>query len=154
MEHESTTTRVARPRKLARMSTRALTREQSARIRARLRELSTQYGSQVKAGKAIGVSQQAVNRILGGDPAGLMTAKKLAQHDRVAVETLLDGIPVELGRVLRAHPNKWPKPAVSWVCKAAMDVTRPLSEDAWRAILDDVTKRLEPVLRSLTTKAT
>lgn len=148
-----TPTPVETASKLCRMpSTRALTKAQIARIRTRLHELWTQKGSQTVAARAIGISQQVLNRILRGDPAGLYVAKKLAAFDHVPLEVILDGAPDELMTVLRARPGKWSDPAIAAVCKYASTTKLVESTEHWENLLDQVDRALAHIVHDGRTK--
>lgn len=148
-----TPTPVETPSKLGRMpSTRALTKVQIARVRARLQELYKQTGSQTVAAREIGISQQVLNRILKGDAAGLYVAKKLAVFDHVPLEVILDGAPEELLTVLRVRPGKWSDPAIAAVCKYASVTKLAESTEHWANLLDQVDRALAHIVHNGRTK--
>jgi hypothetical protein len=125
------------------MGTRALPKEQMNRVRAGLRQVVDAHGSQVKAARAIGISQQVLSRILAGDPAGLYVARKVATALKVDLDQLLRS-PPNLDRVVRAHPGRWSDPAVAAV--RALEVAELADSDV-EALLDRATEALRPVLR-------
>jgi hypothetical protein len=87
-----------------------------------------------------------VNKILNGNAVGLYVAERLARYDRVPLEAILHGMPSSLHKVLRSHPNRWPRWAVAAVCNLeSLEENLP-----WEDLLDRAEEALGPILNPKT----
>lgn len=89
---------------------------------------------------------------MNNDAVGYHVAQKVARYLGVPVEALLNGVPEELEKVLRDERRRWSAPVVAWARKLAETFPEERTEEQWTAILDEAEKRLDPIIRNLTTK--
>ncbi len=106
--------------------------EAGSRVRAALREVLAEYGTQAKTAKALGVTQQTVSNVLHGRQPGPDLAVRVATLRGVTVESLLGaGDPVVARDVAVALPVLATLPG--WI--AAEQIARQafprVPEEAW-----------------------
>lgn len=151
MGPESTTSGVTVLRNVALVttSTRALTKQQTDRVRTHLKLLTDRSGSQLAASRLVGISQQVYNRIGKGDAVGLYVTKKVARYLQLPLEYFLDGAPPNLERVIVASPRHWSSSTLAAILKFAAELKsgNDLPEDDWRQILDDLENTIAPIVK-------
>lgn len=82
---------VARPFSGSRQASNALTKAESDRVRAALERLWREAGTQRELGRRLGVTPQAISRVIQGQGAGVTLARKVAEALGISMEALLGG---------------------------------------------------------------
>lgn len=154
MPDETIPTRVASPPNLHGMSTstKALSGKKSERVRAKMREIQTAIGSGVQSAREVKMSQAHWSRIMKGESVGYQIAEKVAKYAGIPTEVLLSAASEELEKAVRNERGRWGSPTIAWARKLAETVPEERTQQQWSDLLDEVDKKLEPLIRNLPTK--
>jgi transcriptional regulator with XRE-family HTH domain len=135
------------------VSSKALSEQETKRVRKRLEELVEQYGSQAEVALRTGVSQQTISNVIRGFPVGRDVAKRLAAHDRMPVEQWLGPeMPVALAVLLRENRSRWQPYTVSGVRVAAVTTVKSpddLSTADWERMLDELDEAATKIISGI-----
>lgn len=85
-----------------RQGPRSLSPEESARIRTIVERLVEEAGTQSELARRLGVSSQAISRVMKGEQAGVTLARRIADATGTRIEHLLGG---EAGGEERMEPR-------------------------------------------------
>lgn len=144
----NTTTGVAKAGRLrAVTSTRALSKSETAHVRARLQILiDEKYKTQSSLARELDISQQVISKILAGDAAGYFVAKKLATLTGMPVEQVLSAPQPAIDKALALNVDRWQPWTIAAV--RAMPKAESITSVALAfEVLEKTEAALSPIIR-------